>query len=51
MNEQTISFELLIRPNEESIQRRDDFLSNMENDITIIHMDFDGIIAESNLML
>ena len=49
MNEQTISFELLVHPDEESMQRRNDFLSRMENNITIIRMDSEGIIAESNL--
>ena len=51
MNEQTISFELLIHPDEESMRRRDNFLSSMENDVSIIRMNSDGIIAEINLTL
>ena len=44
----TISYDALIHPDLEAIARRDNFLNN-NNDVNIIQMDNEGIVAEVNL--
>ena len=46
MEEQTIPFEVLVHPDEESLKKRDAFMSSMEKNVTIVKMDSDGIVAE-----
>ena len=46
MEEQTIPFEILIHPDEEQLKKRDAFMSSMENNVIIVKMDSDGIVAE-----
>lgn len=46
--EYTISYDVLIHPDLEALARRDSFLNN-NNDINIIQMDSDGIVAEVSL--
>ena len=49
MNEEyTISYDTLIHPDLEALARRDNFL-NSNNDVNIIQMDSEGIVAEVNL--
>ena len=48
--EYTISYDELIHPDEEALARRDNFL-NSNNDINIIQMNNDGIIAEINIKM
>ena len=46
--EYTISYDALIHPDMEAIARRDNFLNN-NNDVNIIQMDSEGIVAEVSL--
>lgn len=46
--EYTISYGALIHPDLEALARRDNFLSS-NNDVNIIQMDSDGIVAEVSL--
>ena len=46
--EYAISYDTLIHPDWEALARRDNFLNN-NNDVNIIQMDSDGIIAEVSL--
>ena len=46
--EYTISYDILIHPDLEALARRDNFL-NSNNDVNIIQMDSDGIVAEVKL--
>ncbi len=46
MEEQTIPFEILVHPNEEQLKKRNAFMSSMEENITIVKVDSDGIVAE-----
>ena len=49
MNEEyTISYDALIHPDLEALARRDNFLNN-NNDVNIIQMDGDGVVADVNL--
>lgn len=46
--EYTISYDALIHPDLEVLTRRDNFL-NSNNDVNIIQMNSDGIVAEVSL--
>mgnify|MGYP006896773451 CR=1 FL=1 len=46
MEELKIPFDMLIHPDMEALQKRDEFMSAMEKDVKIEKMDSDGIIAE-----
>lgn len=46
--EYIISYDALIHPDLEALARRDNFLNN-NNDVNIIQMDSDGIVAEVSL--
>ena len=45
-----VEWDTLIHPDMEAIARRDDFL-NSNNDVNIIKMDSNGIVADVNLKL
>lgn len=46
MEELKISFDKLIHPDKEALQKRDEFISAMEKNIKIEKMNSDGIIAD-----
>ena len=46
MEELRIPFDMLIHPDMEALQKRDEFMSAMEKNVKIEKMDSDGIIAD-----